>query len=163
MGCIHGMGKLEPHAHKRQAYYHLFQDKFLPMGSAFLLSVFLPFLQRNRSAALKAVANYSSPQTQNKQIKQAKMISHQEGEAGIQITESELQVNERNSVNSKANKWQQVNICSGTGAADWFWTLLMPLRSRTGLHVSLKFTFGPQLWEKRGTSAQTPAEIKVGI
>lgn len=116
-------GKLEPHAHTRQAYYHLFQDKFLPMGSEILLSVFLPFLQRNHSAALKAVANSSSPQTQNKQIKQAKMISHQEGQAGIQMRESELQLNERNGVNSKANKWQQVNICSGTGADDWFWTV----------------------------------------
>lgn len=71
------------------------------------------------------------------------MIPHQEGQAGIQMRESELQVNERNGVDSKANKWQQVNIYSSTGAADWFWTLLMPLRSRTSLHVSLKFTFGP--------------------
>lgn len=106
------MGKLEPHAHTRQAYYHLFQDKFLPMGSEILLSVFLPFLQRNRSAALKAVANYFNPQTQNKQIKQAKMISHQEGQAGIQIRKSELQVNERN-----VSIQRQINDSRSTSAA----------------------------------------------
>lgn len=98
------MVQLGPYAHTRQTYYHLFQGKFLPPGSEILLSVFLPFLHRNRSVALEAVANNYGPQTQNKQIKQAKKISYREGQVGIQMRETELRMNERDGVDLKPNE-----------------------------------------------------------
>lgn len=73
---------------------------------------------RNCSAALEAVTNNSGPQTENKQIKQAKKISYREGQVGIQMRETELHMNEHDGVDLKPNEWQQVDICSRAGGAD---------------------------------------------